>query len=85
MTDPERTQVAEALLAVIFLMRPDDGEQGQAFTLSIATTALSRAMLGAVGPNGAIDDLLTIAMAEVRSKVDQAQLAFQRGLLRVTV
>lgn len=76
MTDPERTKFAEALMAVIFSMRPDDGPAGQAWVLSIATTTMARAILGSVGPAGDLQDVLDLAQAQVEKAVNDAQLAY---------
>lgn len=81
MTDPERTMVAEALLAVIFTLRTDNAEAGQAWVLSIATTAMSRAVLGAIGPQGDPTEMLALAFAQAGRQVADAQTSFFRERL----
>lgn len=73
--------IAEALLAVIFQMRTDNGEAGQAWILSIATTAMTRAVLGSVGPAGDPAALLALAQEEVTRQVTEAQSKFFRDKL----
>lgn len=77
MTDPERTAIAESLLAVIFSMRTDNAEAGQAWILSIAATAMTRAVLGSVGPQGDPGPLLEL----VRQQIEEAQAKFYRDRL----
>lgn len=84
MTDDERTVIAESLFAVIFSMRPTASpEAGQAWALSIATTVMSRAILGSVGPAGDPGPLLTIAHERVVAQVTEAQTKFYRDKLTV--
>lgn len=81
MTDPERTAIAESLLAVIFSMRTDNAEAGQAWILGIATTALSRAILGAVGPQGDPVALLSLTIQQATKQIEEAQTKFFRDKL----
>lgn len=81
MTDPERTAIAESLLAVIFSMRTDSAEAGQAWILGIATTALSRAILGSVGPQGDPEGLLTLTLEQTTKQIEAAQAKFFRDKL----
>jgi hypothetical protein len=85
MTPVERTDVAEALLAVVFSMRPDDGEIGQAWVLSIATTAMSRAILASVGPSGDATELLALSHDQVVAGVQRVQSAYLRDQLVIGV
>lgn len=81
MTDPERTVLAESLLAVIFSMRTDNAEAGQAWVLSIATTAIARAVLVSVGPQGDAESMLAFAVDQARSQIAAAQAKFFRDRL----
>jgi hypothetical protein len=81
MTDAERTNIAEALLIVIFSLREDNTEKSQAWLLGIATTALARAILGSVGPAGDPAPLLAIAQKEVIKQMEAAQAKFYRDRL----
>lgn len=81
MTDPERTIIAESLLAVIFSMRTDNAEAGQAWILSIATTGLARAILGSVGPKGDPIPLLAFAVEQATKQIEEAQAKFFRDQL----
>lgn len=81
MTDPERTEIAEKLLVLVFSLRPDDSLASQAWVLSTATTMLSRAILACVGPAGEVDELMGIATAQVRTAIAAAQAAFYREQL----
>lgn len=77
----DRTDTAEGLLALIFALRPSDDEAGQSWVLKIASTALARAILGTIGPNGDAEPLLAIALEDVRTSVVAAQSAAIRSTL----
>jgi hypothetical protein len=81
MTADERTGIAEQLLAVMFSLRPDNSEAGQAWTLTVATTAVARAILGSVGPQGDPEDLLNLSAHQVREMVTSTQSEFFRKTL----
>lgn len=83
MTDGERTSIADSLLLVIFALREDDSEAGQAWTLSMATTAMSRAILAAIGPQGDPTVLLELARTQVEHAVYAAQTKFFRERLTI--
>ncbi len=76
MTDVERNNIAEALLALIFSLREDNGAKSQSWVLGIATTALSRAILGSIGPRGDPTALLQIAHDQVLVQMEKAQTDF---------
>jgi hypothetical protein len=84
-TDPERTAVAESLLMVIFALRADDTEASQAWVLSIATTAMSRAILASVGPGGNPAELLALSADQVAAAVTTAQSKFFRDRIAAKV
>jgi hypothetical protein len=73
MIEAERTAIAEALLAVIFSLRPDNSPASQAWVLSVATTAMARAILASVGPAGDATELFDVATAQVRKVVLDTQ------------
>ncbi len=73
MTDEERTDIAEKLIAFVFSLRPDNGEPGQAWVLGVASTALARAILGSTGPHGDPDGLLELSAQQVKDIVTTAQ------------
>ncbi len=81
MTDPERTEIAEKLLMLVFSLRPDDSLASQAWVLSTATTMMSRAILASVGPGGDVTELKAMAMQQVDVAVEAAQKAFYRDQL----
>jgi hypothetical protein len=85
MTDPERTAIAESLLMVIFALRADGTEASQAWVLSIATTAMTRAILASVGPAGDPADLLALSAQQVAAAVTTTQSAFFRDRLAAKV
>ena len=78
-TDVERSKVAGDLLAVIFALRPDDGPLGQAWTLTFATTAMTRAILATIGPLADPTELLETSARAVEAAVRQTQTQHIRG------
>ena len=83
MTDAERTSVAESLLAVIFSLRPDNGEAGQAWVLTVMTAALARSILASLGPAGDPSALLSLSHEQVVKAVTETQSKFFRDRLKV--
>lgn len=77
-----RTATAESLLALAFGLRPDDGPDGQAWVLDLATTTLARAILAAIGPRDDAGPLLDVALEQLRAKVQAAQSVTLRRALR---
>lgn len=76
-----RGAIAESLMGLMFSLRPDDGEVGQAWVLELATTAMARAILGGLGPQGDPEPLLDLALNQLRVKVQAAQSATMRRAL----
>jgi len=81
MTDDERTRLADSLFAIVFGLRPDNGEAGQAWALTACSTALARAILASLGPQGDPTDLLDLSGQQVRQIVTDAQAKFFRDRL----
>lgn len=81
MTDDERNGLADKLFALAFSLRPDNGDAGQAWTLTACSTALARAILASVGPGGDAEALLTLSSQQVRAMVAEAQSKFMRERL----
>lgn len=81
MTDPERTEIAEKLLMLVFSLRPDDSLASQAWVLSTATTMMARAILASVGPGGDVHEITAVAITQVQAAIEAAQKAFYREQL----
>jgi hypothetical protein len=74
MTNEERSEIADRMFALVFSLRPDDGEKGQAWALSAMTRAMARTILASVGPNGqAAILLLKEVQEEVLTLIERAQ------------
>ncbi len=82
MTDPERTEVAEKLLALIFSLRPDNSPTSQAWVLGVTTTAMARAIVASTA-TGLSDcgDLLTVAHQQLVTQVRSLETAVIRERL----
>ena len=85
MTDPERTEIAEKLLMLVFSLRPDESLASQAWVLSVATTMMARAILASVGPAGDVEELMGVAVGQVKTSIAAAQTAFYRRQLTAPV
>ncbi len=81
MNDGERDRIAQQLFAVLFSLRPDDGEKGQAWILGTCSAAMARAILGCVGPKGDPSTLLQLTGVQVAQAVNQAQSGYMRAQL----
>lgn len=81
MTEDERTRLAEQLLAVVFSLRPDDREAGQAWVLAMCSTGMARAILASLGPQGDPEELLALSNHQVRQIVTETQAKFFRDRL----
>mgnify|MGYP001244674899 CR=1 FL=1 len=83
MINLERDTIANALVAIVFSLRPNDGPEGQAWVLSIATTVMARAILGGIGPTGDSGPVLALARAQVEKAVLDTQSKFFRDKLSI--
>jgi len=82
MTDSEREQLANQLLAIVFSLRPPEPEKGQAWALLTMSTALARAIVASIGPTADPEPLLELAAEEVRKLVQHTQSTFIQGALK---
>ncbi len=83
MTDPERTDIAEKLVALIFSLRPDNSPTSQAWVLSVATMCMARAIVASatgagMAPTG---ELLTLAHQQLVTQVRELESRILRDRL----
>ena len=76
----ERQVICDAIVALLFECRPEDGPQGEAWLLGQAARVMARAIVQTVGPTDA-SELLALADNQVRALVETAQTAMVRAQL----
>jgi hypothetical protein len=77
----DRNQLADRVLAMLFSLRPDDQEPGQAWCMDQACNAVARAILAASGMEKHPEELIETAIAEIRDKINHYRRAWKQQQL----